>query len=78
MVLQMSILRTIDFENHRGKRVGQRWIVSAWEDRFSELDFSKIHGHCIVPQRNSEYTELPIGSYQNEAAHEKTHRHRQP
>ncbi len=36
-----------------------RVCVTAWEDRLSELaDYRKIHGHCNVPQRNSEYTKL--------------------
>jgi hypothetical protein len=38
---------------------GRQWKVSAWEDRLSELaEYRKIHGHCIVPQRCSEYTKL--------------------
>jgi hypothetical protein len=32
---------------------------AAWEDRLSELaDYRKIHGHCNVPQNNSENTKL--------------------
>jgi hypothetical protein len=38
---------------------GRQFSVSAWEDRLSELaEYGKIHGHCNVPQRNSEYTKL--------------------
>jgi hypothetical protein len=37
--------------------IGGRY--SAWEDRLSELaDYRKIHGHCNVPSRYSENTNL--------------------
>jgi hypothetical protein len=38
---------------------GRQRKVSAWEARLSELaEYRRIHGHCIVPQRCSEYSKL--------------------
>jgi hypothetical protein len=38
---------------------GRQFNVSAWEDRLSELtEYRKIHGHCNVPQRCTEYPKL--------------------
>jgi hypothetical protein len=38
---------------------GRQWRLSAWEDLLSELaNYRKIHGHCNVPQNDSENTKL--------------------
>jgi transposase-like protein len=38
---------------------GSRGATCTWEDRLSELaDYRKVHGHCNVPQKNSENSKL--------------------
>jgi hypothetical protein len=39
--------------------LGFEWVVTAWEDRLSELaDYREIHGHCNVPYNCSENAKL--------------------
>jgi hypothetical protein len=48
---QIQELESLGFE--RG------WCNTAWGDRFRELaDYSKIHGHCNIPERYSENSKL--------------------
>jgi hypothetical protein len=48
-----------DSEQTSPKLPSRHLTISVWEDRLSELaDYRKIHGHCNVPQKYREITQL--------------------